>query len=314
LQKYEQHRSQKYRPQWENESIFKGWLRKSENSEYKGHCKACNDDLIAEISTLKRHASSEKHKINASVIKKCKLMNEVFTSKHLDSPHEKLVKSAEIVLSGFFAENNVAFRIVDLLIPVLKNIFPDSKILADVKLGRTKLTNILKNVISKSEKNDLAATLRSIPYSVLSDESTDVSTSKMMTILVRYFNCKTVKIETSMWCLAEIYTEVPSADNCGKITDKKAEVIAIADVDPNVDPNELVIEEEKVDDGQFPVLRGATAKDLYDALKKSFTDFQIPAKNLIGFGSDGANVMFGDENSVVSRMQKEYPGDVSVLS
>lgn len=245
-----------------------------------------------------------------SLIKKSKPISEVFALKPSCTPHEKQVKSAEIVLSGFFAENNIPFRIVDTLIPVLKNTFLDSKILGDVKLGRTKLTNILKNVISKSEKNDLAVTLRSTPFSILTDESTDISTCKVMIILVRYFNCTAKRIETSTWCLAEIHTEEKStANNDGDTVRATARAQVGPDqLDIDVDPNELVIEEENGDSGQFPVLRGATGKDLFDALRKSFTDFQIPEKNLIGFGSDGANVMFGDDNSVVSRLRTEYPG------
>lgn len=39
-----------------------------------------------------------------------------------------MVKTAEIKLAAFFAENNVAFQLVNKLIPLLKEIFNDSNI------------------------------------------------------------------------------------------------------------------------------------------------------------------------------------------
>lgn len=75
----------------------------------------------------------------------------------------------------------------------------------EVKLGRTKLTNIVKNVIRKSEKDQLAATLRSTVFSVLTNESTDLSITKVIAILVCHYNCESKCIETNTLCLAEIY-------------------------------------------------------------------------------------------------------------
>lgn len=71
-----------------------------------------------------------------------------------DSSSEQ-VKKAEIILSAFYAEHNVAFQTVEHLIPVLKKCFPDSKILQQVKLGRTKCTEVVKNVLAKHEIDKL---------------------------------------------------------------------------------------------------------------------------------------------------------------
>lgn len=41
---------------------------------------------------------------------------------------------------------------------------------------------------------------------------------------------------------------------------------------------------------------------------ESFSMFNIPESNIIGFGSDGCNVMLGASNSVSSRLNDKYPG------
>lgn len=39
-----------------------------------------------------------------------------------------------------------------------------------------------------------------------------------------------------------------------------------------------------------------------------FESASIPFQNIIGFGSDGCNTMFGANNSVVSRLKFNLPG------
>ncbi|CAI6358771.1 unnamed protein product [Macrosiphum euphorbiae] len=53
---------------------------------------------------------------------------------------------------------------------------------------------------------------------------------------------------------------------------------------------------------------GATGKNLYDCIFKSFAEINIPFENVIGFGSDGCNSMMGAHNSVASRMIESCPG------
>ena len=48
-----------------------------------------------------------------------------------------------------------------------------------------------------------------------------------------------------------------------------------------------------------------TAVGLYNAIKSSFEEKNIPIKNIIGFSLDTTNVMFGEHQSVVSLLKKE---------
>jgi hypothetical protein len=177
-------------------------LKPSMKSPHKAVCQSCDQEFIAELTTLKRHAGTKKHILNVSLLKKSTPIDKVFSLKPPDdTPFERQVKNAEILISGFFVENNISFCIVDSLIPLLKTVFPDSKVVDALKLGKTKLTNIIKNVIGWSERQEIAANLKVTPFSILVDKSTDISTSKVMAILVRYY-CKTSKkIESHLWCL-----------------------------------------------------------------------------------------------------------------
>lgn len=121
-----------------------------------------------------------------------------------DNIHKDSVHKAEIKLSAFFAAHNVAFSVIDQLEPLLKDIFPDSKICADLKLKRTKCTEIINNVLCKKETNDLVHLLRNENFSVLLDESTDIGNHKSLVIMTRYFNLKNYKIETRLLQLLDL--------------------------------------------------------------------------------------------------------------
>eukprot|EP00102_Acyrthosiphon_pisum_P012777 XP_008182066.1 PREDICTED: uncharacterized protein LOC100575879 [Acyrthosiphon pisum] len=51
----------------------------------------------------------------------------------------------------------------------------------------------------------------------------------------------------------------------------------------------------------------ASAEHLYNGLISTLNEYEIPLTNIIGFGSDGCNVMMGQHNSVVSRLRESCP-------
>lgn len=127
-----------------------------------------------------------------------------FVKKATDNPHENAVKKAEIKLSLYFAEHNVAFSAMDHLIDLLKEIIVDSKIVKDMKLKRTKCTEIIKNVIGESETKELVDILKVTPFSIMIDESTDISDQKHMCLLARYVHPQSGNVETKLLELIKI--------------------------------------------------------------------------------------------------------------
>ncbi|CAH0718009.1 unnamed protein product, partial [Brenthis ino] len=106
----------------------------------------------------------------------------------------------------------------------------------------------------------------------MTDESIDISTTKVSCVVVRFFDETSGSIESKFWNMHEIF----SSD------------------DPRA------------------VNEGATAENIYVKLKKCFTDHGIPLKNIVGFSSDGCNVMMRRENSVACRFREDCP-DIIIL-
>ncbi|XP_046975618.1 uncharacterized protein LOC124541725 [Vanessa cardui] len=181
-----------------------------------------------------------------------------------DPPH---IQIAEVKLTGFFVEHNLAYSTVDHLTELLKNIFTDSQIAQKISLKRTKATSIATAVIGDSEKEIIANKLKYNKFSVITDESTDISTQKSSCIVLRYYDNETKQIVSKFWELSKIF-------------DKSNPDLA----------NE-----------------GATGKNLFNALINSFENQSIPVTNLIGFAADGCSVMMGDKNSVSSRLKDHCP-------
>lgn len=135
--------------------------------------------------------------------------------------------------------------------------FPDSKIAKGLACARTKTTAVINNIIGDENFRGICENLRTKKFSIIIDESTDISTQKHLCIVVRYVVEDSVK------------------DNFFKLI--------------------------KVED--------AKALSIYNLLIENFTKYEIPYKeNLIGFASDGANVMFGAHQSVMKLLKNDIPG------
>ncbi|XP_038221451.1 uncharacterized protein LOC119839286 [Zerene cesonia] len=211
---------------------------------------------------------------NAEHLRKmqCKLsskpISSFFKKSQDSSSHSDSVAKLELKLCGFMAEHNISYKAMDHLSEIVKSGIPDSKIAADIRLKRTKCTSIVKNVIGDGHKKDLEKILRESKFSVLVDESTDISAVKTMCIVVRLFDPQTSKITSLLWELRPLF--------------------------------------EKYDFDAANL--GATGEAIYDSIVKSFQDRNVPLSNIIGFVSDGASVIMGKHNSVASRFKESNPG------
>lgn len=135
----------------------------------------CNVIFVSELSTIKYHSKGIKHlNILRNAPLKSKLMMDNFISLNNDDLN-KDVKIAEIKLTGYLAEYNSSFNSIDHLEGLLNNIFLVYKICEKINLNRTKATNIITNVITQCEKENLTYKLQHNQFSILIDESTDTA-------------------------------------------------------------------------------------------------------------------------------------------
>ncbi|CAH1114791.1 unnamed protein product [Psylliodes chrysocephalus] len=127
---------------WLSDEKFKGWLTKSKNKSAKTNndlasCIVCNHEMLAHKSVILRHSASENHKFNYKQIASNSKISDCLKSTEL----ENNIKNAEIKLCGLLATNNLPFRLMDNLSPLIKNIFPDSQIAKGINLKRSKATS-----------------------------------------------------------------------------------------------------------------------------------------------------------------------------
>nr|CAI5846610.1 unnamed protein product [Callosobruchus analis] len=143
--------------------------------------------LFAKYSYSKRYSrsqgffnKSEKHIFNSQKISTNKKIDE-YTSKISSS-----IKSAESILCGFLAANNLSFKLTDLLSEVVKKIFSDSQIAQGLHLHRIKATAVVTDCLGKYFFDELNEKLKrpGCLFSLIMDETTDISTRKQCAVTV----------------------------------------------------------------------------------------------------------------------------------
>lgn len=195
-------RQQKFRNEWRSDTKsfgkdVKAWLDSDPTSKYKARCKWCDATMTANKTTIQAHEASRKHSAEAEK-RKSNLTIETFAAVNAEQTnlkHKIAVKRAEIKLAGCFAAHNIPFRFMDHLIPAIKSAIPDSSICKDMDMKRLKCTRVVTNVIGKGQKEDLTEILKTVKFSVLTDESTHFNV-KTAAVAVRYRDKKLGRIVT----------------------------------------------------------------------------------------------------------------------
>ncbi|CAD7081034.1 unnamed protein product [Hermetia illucens] len=195
-QKYEQ----KYVKYWESE--FK-WLSEGTKGCHYAFCKVCSVDVyIGKMgkSAIKSHANTQIHTKNAGTISLNLVQQNIEPLFSLAS--KTAVIDAEIMMAVFVAEHNLAFQIMGHLPQFVNKITPDSNIAKKVKCSRTKMVNILRNVLGISYIEEIVDLLNANKFSLIIDESTDISLVKTLCLVVRV--CKNFKVHDLFFDLIEV--------------------------------------------------------------------------------------------------------------
>lgn len=140
--------------------------------------------LKAHKKDLLSHAKTEKHKKTTArekSAKACKPISKIYKPVLLES-----TKITELRIAAFIAEH-CSMLTVNHLISILPQLDPSSDALKNLKLHRTKCSMLIKNVLGPSMLGALIEEIGDFPYSIIIDESTDLSTQKVLCIMVRFF-------------------------------------------------------------------------------------------------------------------------------
>ncbi|XP_067212375.1 SCAN domain-containing protein 3-like [Linepithema humile] len=177
---------------WLDEDCFKGWLAPHPEKN-KALCVVCNKTIRCCKTNLTQHSQTETHLTN--IKPQNQSLNHNYNERVL---HKNKVKRAEIKLAAFFAEHNIAFCTADHLIPLLKDICIEPEVTQNLSLKYTKCTKIVENVIAKREVEKLVEILQIRKFSILIDESTDITDTKFMCLLVKFISPTDKKIKTQL--------------------------------------------------------------------------------------------------------------------
>lgn len=237
-----------YNKSWELQ--FK-WLTWQDNSCYCKWCKCSLSNMRK--SAFELHEKSAKHRKTQQSFETSKKITDTF-KKNTSEPIKEL-KEFEIKYSVSTA-CHCSVRSVSHQTELIAK-YGKGSILENVKLHRTKCMKLLKNVVSQSLFEELIEDLKDTKYSILIDESTDVSVTKLLCICVKYFSKKDNRVQTSFL-------------------------------------------------GLFPVI-STTGANLFSVIQDFLRENNIDIKNCIGLGTDGANNVCGEQNSVFSRFREINP-------
>lgn len=197
---------QKFRAEWLKNKDFSSWLREDLKDPYKAMCSFCDTTIQADISVLQRHCAGKKHQNKLKGMSKQQPISKLLQTSKILAEEEK-VKYAELKLAAFMAEHKIPHASMDHLSDLLVDAFPDSNIAKNLKMKHTKLQVVINNVLGDSEKEYLCADLKSQKFSVLIDESTDISSTKTMCVVVRYYDLKIGRVVSRFWDLIDLFSD-----------------------------------------------------------------------------------------------------------
>lgn len=195
---------QKFRSSWLQDPLFKKWLIVIDSTKVgkQGKCKLCGTIIANRYATLKIHGLGKKHKQNEETV-----FGKSQQKIKLPSVDEQLKnREAEARLALYIA-CHTSINACDHLSNTCVKSFSDDSAAKNLHLKRTKCTNILKNVLGPHFVNDLRKDIGASPYSLIIDESTDISVLKYLGIIIIYYSKKQNRI-------IETFLDMPKIIEC----------------------------------------------------------------------------------------------------
>lgn len=197
---------QKFKREWLTNPVLKKWLIEKKNSSGASvaFCNHCNLSLNSnKLSDLQAHGKTQKHVRQASL-----MAGSVRQQQQQAIPFETVSKLtdaqvAEGKLALFIAEHTSIIT-CDHLSSMCKSCFKDSRIASQIQLKRTKCSGIIKNVLYPHFMDDIKLAVGNNPYSLLIDESTDISKVQNLGLAIIYYDLENKKLVYTFLALAPL--------------------------------------------------------------------------------------------------------------
>lgn len=173
--------AQKFREKWMKDKNFKEWIVELENDNTKVRCRFCKCDIRTKKYDLNQHSKTKKHLETTKNFSASRALTTFI------KPITTKTAQAEGAICLFIAAHSSVLS-CDHLGELCKNCFKSSEAADSMKLHRTKCTGIICNVLAPHFQNELKNKINNGPFSILIDESTDISVLKFLGIIIMYFD------------------------------------------------------------------------------------------------------------------------------
>lgn len=159
----------KFNVKWLSVPSYEPWLEKNKDVAF---CRLCVSTIQNSVFHLDRHAKTLTHINKTREIESNASISEFSVNKFIKQ--NTSIDKAELKMVMFIAEHNLPFLLLDHLAKFIASCAPDSEIFKKIKMNRQKGTALIKNVIATENRDSIQADLKTIPYTLITDESTDI--------------------------------------------------------------------------------------------------------------------------------------------
>ena len=196
----------KFRTEWLSQKEFKDWLIPPCKNNRSPMCSLCNKPVKSHRSSLLKHCLAKSHVNSAKAKEACKSVKTAFQHQTDQGLYKE---NTEVQVAAFIAEHNLPFTLSAPLLDLIKSRAPrtsaDSATLAQIKLSDTKCVNIVRQGIGLYFAEELVLKLRNTKFSIIPDETTDVSTEKQLGIIVVFWDDENMEIIVRFFDLVPVH-------------------------------------------------------------------------------------------------------------
>ncbi|XP_025206232.1 uncharacterized protein LOC112602391 [Melanaphis sacchari] len=184
---------QKFRQVWKKDKLFMDWLQEVKDDPTKAYCKVCCCTIRARKADLVTHSDCNKHKsaLGATCIKR--------TGSFQFKPNNFKMQHAQASMALFVSAHSAIIAIDHLSELCNTNFTGDN-----IKMHRTKCSSIIINILAPFFINNLREDIGTSKYSLLIDESTDISVLKFLGMAIIYYSRDKNDIVTTFFALEQL--------------------------------------------------------------------------------------------------------------
>ncbi|KAI0233319.1 Queuosine salvage protein [Lamellibrachia satsuma] len=128
------------------------------------------------------------------------------------------VTKAELLFYQFVCEHNLAFAIGDHFTKLVKEMFPDSKIMQRFSCSRIKMAAVINRTVAPHASDPVIKLLQTQPFTLMVDKSNKQNDDKSCSIMTRVFNRLTNRVVN--WFVDVPVCNIPTGENIFNIINK----------------------------------------------------------------------------------------------